>query len=45
MVGRNFPPFESTHARISIGTMEEMRRAADAFRAAMKPITTAGRER
>ena len=45
MVGRNFPPFETTHARISIGTMDEMKRAADAFRAAMKPITTAGRER
>jgi histidinol-phosphate aminotransferase len=45
MVGRDFPPFESTHARISIGTMDEMRRAADVFRAALKPVTTAGRER
>ncbi len=45
MVGRDFPPFESTHARISIGTMDEMRKAADVFRAALKPITTAGRER
>ena len=44
-VGRDFPPFESTHARISIGTMDEMRRAADVFRAALKPVTTAGRER
>lgn len=45
MVGRDFPPFESTHARISIGTMDEMRRAAEVFRAALKPVTTAGRER
>lgn len=45
MVGRDFPPFESTHARISIGTMDEMRKAADVFRAALKPITTAGRDR
>jgi histidinol-phosphate aminotransferase len=45
MVGRDFPPYESTHARISIGTMDEMRRAADVFRAALKPVTTAGRER
>jgi histidinol-phosphate aminotransferase len=45
MVGRDFPPFESTHARISIGTMDEMRRASDVFRSALRPITTAGRER
>lgn len=45
MVGRDFPPFEGTHARISIGTMTEMKRAAEVFRAALKPITTAGRER
>jgi histidinol-phosphate aminotransferase len=45
MVGRDFPPFESTHARISIGTMDEMRRAAEVFRSALRPITTAGRER
>ena len=30
-VGRDFPPFEKTHARISIGTMEEMRRATEVF--------------
>jgi histidinol-phosphate aminotransferase len=43
MVGRDFPPFEQTHARISIGTMEEMRRAADVFRAVLKPSVSAGR--
>jgi histidinol-phosphate aminotransferase len=31
IVGRQFPPFEKTHARISIGTMEEMRRAVEVF--------------
>ncbi len=32
MVGRDFPPMEQTHARVSIGTMDEMRRAAEVFR-------------
>jgi histidinol-phosphate aminotransferase len=31
-VGRDFPPMEKTHARISIGTMEEMQRAVEVFR-------------
>jgi histidinol-phosphate aminotransferase len=31
-VGRDFPPFEKTHARISIGTMDEMRRATEVFK-------------
>jgi histidinol-phosphate aminotransferase len=31
IVGRQFPPFEKTHARISIGTMEEMRKAVEVF--------------
>ena len=43
MVGRDFPPFEQTHARISIGTMDEMRRAADVFRAVLKTTVSAGR--
>lgn len=30
-VGRDFPPYEETHARISIGTMDEMRRATEVF--------------
>jgi histidinol-phosphate aminotransferase len=30
-VGRDFPPYEKTHARISIGTMDEMRRATEVF--------------
>jgi histidinol-phosphate aminotransferase len=31
MVARDFPPFEKTHARISLGTMEEMTRAVQVF--------------
>jgi histidinol-phosphate aminotransferase len=31
-VGRDFAPFEKTHSRISLGTMEEMRRAVGVFR-------------
>jgi histidinol-phosphate aminotransferase len=30
-VGRDFPPMENTHCRISLGTMDEMRRACEAF--------------
>ena len=32
MVGRDFPPMEQTHARISLGTMEEMQRAVEIFK-------------
>lgn len=31
-VGRDFPPFEKSHTRITIGTMEEMRQAVAVFR-------------
>lgn len=31
-VGRDFPPMEKTHSRISIGTMDEMRKAVEVFR-------------
>jgi histidinol-phosphate/aromatic aminotransferase/cobyric acid decarboxylase-like protein len=30
-VGRDFPPMEKTHSRISLGTMDEMRRSVDVF--------------
>lgn len=43
MVGRDFPPFEQSHARISIGTMAEMQKAVDVFRAVLKPTVSAGR--
>ena len=42
-VGRDFPPFEKTHARISIGTMDEMQKAVAVFRTVLKAVTTAGR--
>jgi histidinol-phosphate/aromatic aminotransferase/cobyric acid decarboxylase-like protein len=46
MVGRDFPPFEKTHCRISIGTMAEMEKATDVFRAVLKtPMTTATGEK
>ena len=31
LVARDFPPFEKTHARISLGTMEEMQKAVAVF--------------
>jgi histidinol-phosphate aminotransferase len=31
LVGRDFPPMAATHSRISLGTMDEMRRATAAF--------------
>jgi histidinol-phosphate aminotransferase len=31
-VGRDFPPLEQTHSRISLGTMEEMQQAMQVFR-------------
>ena len=39
LVGRDFPPFERTHVRISIGTMDEMRRAVAVFRSVLKSDT------
>lgn len=41
-VGRNFPPYDQSHARISIGTMAEMQRAVQTFeRALAKPAAAA----
>ncbi len=31
-VGRDFPPYEKTHSRITLGTMAEMRQAVEVFR-------------
>jgi histidinol-phosphate aminotransferase len=31
LVARDFPPFEKSHCRISIGTMEEMKKAVEVF--------------
>ena len=45
LIGRDFPPFEKTHCRVSVGTIEEMRRAAAVFRAVLRPLTTAPQSR
>jgi histidinol-phosphate aminotransferase len=39
-VGRDFPPYEKTHARISIGTMDEMRRATEVFQRVLQSSAT-----
>jgi histidinol-phosphate aminotransferase len=31
-IGRDFPPLEQTHSRVSLGTMEEMERSVTVFR-------------
>jgi len=41
-VGRDFPPFEGSHARISLGTMAEMQKAATVFRDVLRPANGAG---
>lgn len=43
LVGREFPPLEKTHTRISVGTMDEMRKAADVFKAVLTTPATAAR--
>ena len=40
-VGRDFPPFEHSHVRISIGTMAEMQKAVQVFREVLGPATPA----
>lgn len=40
LVGRDFPPYEKTHCRISIGTMEEMRQAVTVFRRVLGATST-----
>jgi len=39
-VGRDFPPFEKTHSRISLGTMEEMKQAVQVFRKVLTSSST-----
>ncbi|MFQ5738898.1 MAG: pyridoxal phosphate-dependent aminotransferase [Acidobacteriota bacterium] len=39
-VGRDFPPFEKTHTRISLGTMNEMERAVKVFQKVLAATTT-----
>lgn len=42
LVGRLFAPFDKTHCRISIGTIDEMRRAAGVFRSVLGGIRDPG---
>jgi histidinol-phosphate aminotransferase len=44
MVGRDFPPFEKTHCRISIGTMDEMQRAVEVFKKVLAPARTTSQQ-
>ena len=39
-VGRDFPPYEKTHTRISLGTMEEMKQAVAVFRRVLTATTS-----
>ena len=39
-VGRDFPPFEKTHSRITLGTMDEMRQAVQVFRRVLTASST-----
>ena len=41
-VGRDFPPFEHSHVRVSIGTMAEMQRATTVFREVLRPAPPSG---
>jgi hypothetical protein len=36
-VGRDFPPFEKSHTRITLGTMDEMKQAVVVFRKVLQP--------
>ena len=46
MVARDFPPFESTHVRISIGTKDEMQKAVKVFGDVLRPaVPAAGGDR
>jgi histidinol-phosphate aminotransferase len=40
LVGRDFPPYEKTHCRVSIGTMDEMKRAVEVFKKVLSGSTT-----
>lgn len=44
LVGRNFPPFESEYCRISIGTMDEMQRAAAVFKTVLAAASSTSRQ-
>ncbi len=39
-VGRDFPPFEKTHSRITLGTMDEMKQAVQVFKRVLTASTS-----
>jgi histidinol-phosphate aminotransferase len=39
-VGRDFPPFEKTHSRITLGTMDEMKQAVQVFKRVLTMSST-----
>jgi histidinol-phosphate/aromatic aminotransferase/cobyric acid decarboxylase-like protein len=39
-VGRDFPPMEKTHSRITLGTMDEMRKAVAVFQKVLGKATS-----
>jgi histidinol-phosphate/aromatic aminotransferase/cobyric acid decarboxylase-like protein len=41
-IGRDFPPFEKTHSRITLGTMDEMKQAVQVFRKVLTARSTTG---
>ena len=45
LVGRDFPPYDQTHCRISIGTMAEMQRAVGVFRKVLGADPASAREK
>jgi len=40
LIGRDFPPYEKTHVRISVGSMEEMQKAVEVFKKVLGSTTT-----
>jgi len=44
-VGRDFPPFENTHSRITLGTMDEMRQAVQVFKRVLTASSTSASAR
>jgi histidinol-phosphate aminotransferase len=44
LVGRDFPPFERQYCRVSLGTMDEMRRAAAVFKTVLGAAPTTSRQ-
>ena len=44
LVGRDFPPFQNTHCRVSIGTVDEMQRAVAVFKSVLAGAPSTSRQ-